>query len=247
MRRVIGFSVVELMLSLLLASIIITALIQHYSSGKRQYLLSQNLLKKDYDLQMITDLLRYSIRQAGFTPCASLDWLRVRDGRDGFDPPLAISANADSHHALSIARMSEDFSRVVRVLSPTRLLVDADNSFRVNKPHIIADCFSAEIVIITHVQPVARQLEITINKPLYFAYTEPAYLGAWLEERFYVQKNSHGEPALFYQLDHPEELSNQIHSLNTQLLENRKGLMAHLVLGLVDRKPVALDAVVRVS
>lgn len=81
MGRQTGFSLSEMLISLFLASIITITLTQFYIRSKPQYLKAQERLEINFDLLWIGDLLRDSIRKAGFTPCVSVEKLKTFDSR----------------------------------------------------------------------------------------------------------------------------------------------------------------------
>lgn len=245
MKRQAGISLIELMISLFLATIIMTLLVKQYISSKIQYKASQSTLMNAYDLVQITDLLRTSARQAGFTPCVGIGWLKTRDGRNKPGSLKAIETNSGPHHALYIARMSERFAAVSNIFSPRGLVVEADYPVLINQDILIADCFHAEVNTIAGIKRETKQWTISLKYPLLFHYTQPVYLGEWLEEAFYVDKNSRGQPALFYQRRRSEELSSRVRSLTSQLIYKQKTMLLRVNLGL-DTKEWLVETALRV-
>src|SRR5690242_19280686 len=82
MKKQFGFSLSELLISLLLASSIMAMLTQCYLNSKHQYMQAQKILALRFDLQWVSDLLADSIRRAGFTPCLGIEQLTAVDRRN---------------------------------------------------------------------------------------------------------------------------------------------------------------------
>ena len=76
------FTYTEILISLFLATFILTVLTQFYLSNKRHYIDTQKQLENHLDLQWVRELLSDSIRRAGFTPCVGIRQLRVIDSRN---------------------------------------------------------------------------------------------------------------------------------------------------------------------
>ena len=102
MNKQRGVGLPEVMISLLLASLIITALMNHYINVKQHYFHLQSVMDETMELQLVADFMRDSIRQAGFTPCVSVEHLTTLDQRNGHEHLLAIEVDT----VLSIHRMS---------------------------------------------------------------------------------------------------------------------------------------------
>ncbi len=49
-----GISLTEIMISLLLGSLLMTVILQHYLTSKRHYEQSQNLLESAFELEQVT-------------------------------------------------------------------------------------------------------------------------------------------------------------------------------------------------
>ena len=226
-----GAGLAEIMISLLLASLLMTALMNHYISMKRQYNHLQTALDEAMELQLASDFMRDSIRQAGFTPCLNLDRLNIVDHREGGEPVMAINV---SHKDLRINRMSPYFDVVTDISSPTHLLITHKKTLHVSHPILIADCYHAEI----HRLREVNGQQITLEKPLAFTYQPPIYIGEWVQERFFVRPQG----GLFYQREHTDELTSLVKTMSAgvresknTLVQNRLGLNGGRTLELVTR------------
>lgn len=212
-----AFGLVELMLGLFLGTCLLTLMVRHYLMTKQHSEVTAKVLADAYDQQLITELMRNSISQAGFTPCASIRGLMASD--DSKQPHLeAIVVNVGNKKALQISRMSEDFTIIQDMLSAKELLVEAADSFlKVRTRVLVADCFHAEVQTIQAMKPLGLSWGVTLRNPLHYTYKSPVYIGEWLQERYFIDKNTKGQNALFYQLNHPEELSSSIKGLAVTL------------------------------
>lgn len=236
-----GASLTELMISLCLSSLLMMALIQTWLTGNHQYNQSQVILEQGFELQLVNELIRDSVRLAGFTPCIGINHLITKDRRNKSHPLAAVGLAADNSHSITLARMGEDFVNVVQQISPSRLLVEKGHSFDIGNVIVIADCFHAEVHIVSNSQKTRRGLIVSLEKPLDFNYTLPFYLGEWLEERFYIQKNREGKSALYYATNHREELTDLVNDVSIQLQSS----LIHITLRLAKGGNIVLKTQVR--
>lgn len=222
-----GMGLLEMMISLLLSTLVITALVQYYLNCKRHYQQLQIALDQTLEMQLVHDLMQTSVQMAGFTPCVSIPYLTMHEAK------FAIKATANS---LQIGRMSEDFATVRQFINATTVLTTPIRTLK--RPVLIADCYHAEIQEISQVYQSKSATEITFKKPLHFTYIAPVYLGEWLEERFFIHPPAKG---LYYQMHHTEQLTPIVHSLSVQLKNSCVGVE----LGLDGAKTIAFDMTIR--
>lgn len=241
MSRQYGVSLTELMISLCLSSLLMMALIQTWLTGNRQYNQSQVVLEQGFELQLVNELIRDSVRLAGFTPCIGITHLITKDRRDKPQRLVAVGFESGNSHSITLARMGGDFVNVVKQIGPSRLLVDGGHSFNIGNAIVIADCFHAEVHVVADSQKTPRGWIVTLEKPLDFDYSLPFYLGEWLEERFYIQKNREGKSALYYGTIHREELTDLINDLSIQ----QQSSLVRITLRLTKGGDIILDTQVR--
>lgn len=245
MTRQQGLSLTEIIISLLLASLLLLALMQHYLSSKRHYLHSQQLLEQSYEWLFVDNFLRQSLRRAGFSPCLGLNLLKTIDQRNGKTNLVSIEAETGAGQGLRIHRMSDNFTAVLQILSSNRLVVSAENQRVGTRDILIADCYHAEVQRVLSRQQVAKEIVLTLEKPLAFDYVVPFYMGDWVDERIFIQTNTRGKPALFYQQDQPEELTSMIQSMSTHLQTKQGQHVVQLRLGLANQQSILLETMVR--
>lgn len=240
-----GFGLVEFMLALFLGTCLLMLMVRHYLTMKQQSAATALVLDQAYDQQLITELIRTSIQQAGFTPCAPLRSLIAYD--DSHHPLEGLVLNAGDNKALQISRMSEDFTIVREIISTTQLRVDAVvRDFNVGRKILIADCFQAEINTIQSIHREGKLGYLRLKNPLHNTYESTIYIGAWLQERFFIDKNQQDENALYYQWQHPEELSDEVKGLvvNVETLGVKRLVSIDFLLR--DRKAWHIETAVRV-
>mgnify|MGYP000644394327 CR=1 FL=1 len=245
MRRQEGISLVEILIGLFLTTLLIAVMMQLYLANKRQYNQVQTLLEQSFELHAVMDLIRDSVRKAGFTPCIGLNALETLEGRSNQVRLKAVELSGDKSQELVIKRMSDHFTTVIEAISPAELLVKPELSLRSQQRLLFADCFHAEVAEVLQVQKMGRGVLLKLIRPLSFKYIAPIYLGEWLEEKFFMQKNKQGYPALYYQLNHAEELTSQVKKMSIALRANQGKTLVKMSLGLDKEQKLDLETQVR--
>ena len=239
-----GLGLPELLIALLLASFTTMVLMRHYLNTKQQYRYIQAGLEQSIELQLVTDLIRDSIRRAGFTPCSGIDHLITIDQRGTHQKLVAIELSQNGEPSLKMNRMSEHFNTILQLVSPTELLTDNYHKFHNNQAIIIADCYHAEVQNISQLRYTAVGQSITIAQPLAFTYHGPIYVGEWLEETYSIH-HPHTKGRLFYDHHHAEELTTAIHNLAARIeLYNGRTLL-QVTLELDDAHQSILETMLR--
>lgn len=209
-----GLTLVELLISLVLSCLLMAAMMQMFVSSKSNYEAIQQVLEAGFEQQQIIELLRDSTRRAGFAPCVGLEHLRVADRRSGKKWVKALSMQQQT---LQFSYMSSDFLPVKKMADPFNVLTEGYLDFKVNHPLLIADCFYAEIHNVIHSQKQGTGLAVTLAEALLFPFSDPVYIGNFIDERFYTGLDHKGNAALFYDANHAELLSTHIKELTTSL------------------------------
>lgn len=240
-----GMSISEVLISLFLASVIITMLIQFYLESKHQYLEIEKVLESGFDVQWVDDLLSDSIRRAGFTPCLGLDHLKVTDHRNYQNNIQALHIENTPPQFIRVSRMNEHFAKLIKVEGPNTLLVQNPVSLNEKRPLLIADCTHAEIHVLASVNQQVNETRITLKKNLIHGYDASAYVGEFLEECWFIKKNVEGKNVFYYQLVKSEELTSLVHSLSAekQFIQNKQ--FVEVTLGLEDDKTHKIMVAVR--
>ncbi len=241
-----GIGLSEVLISLFLASLITTTLAQLYLSNKRQYVAAQKLLEVNFDIQWVSDLLRDSIRRSGFTPCLGIDQLKTIDRRNFKRTISGLIIEQTPEQLIQINRMSEFFTKIIDIQSPTRLIVSDGTLFKKLRPVLIADCEHAEVHQILRVDKLERGYLVILTKPLMFSYTPSVYLGEWYEEKWFIKKRDK-KTALYYKLFHTEELTTLVHSLHIERKRVNEKQLITIIMGLDNNKTQQLIVAVRGS
>jgi hypothetical protein len=227
-----GWGLSELLISLFLSSLISTLLIQTYIMSKHQFLVLHDSLEEHFDVQWVQDLLADNIRKAGFTPCLNIDQLEVMNRRAIPINTLSLKMETKPQQSLQVSRMSDQFSELIAVCTPHQILISSEIVLREHHSILIADCQHAEVHEVARVKKIPEGLLLTLTKPVFFTYPSVTYVGRWLEERWYIEKNNKGVVALYYKQTHSEELTPLIHvmKLKQRRLHHKK--MVDITLGL---------------
>ena len=245
MMKLQGISLIEVLISLFLASLLTTAVMHHYLVSKREYLHKQNVLEQVFELQLVNDLVRNSIRSAGFTPCMGINSLQTLDRRNGRSGLSAIEKGIKKNGSLSINRMSEHFATVRGFINQTQLLLSPDVAFQKEDIIMIADCYHAEIHEVVNSQKTKAGLILTLMKPIVFQYVTPIYSGEWKEEVFFIKEDNQGYLALFYRNKKAEVLSSLINKMTVNLKSTQGQTLIQVVWGVKNTHPVTIETLVR--
>ncbi len=243
MNKQLGLGLSELLISLFLASLLSTILIQSYLLNKRHYMTLRDSLAVNVDLLWVQDLLSDSIRRAGFTPCLSIDQLQAVDRRI-HQQSLSSLTIEEKAQVVQIKRMSEQFSELLS-FNKQEILISPERSLRVKQAIVIADCERAEVHQIVQINRTAQGSLLTLDSPIFFSYPSLSYVGHWLEERWFIKKNQEGLNALYYQQVHSEELTPVIHSMKIKqnVVFGKKKI--DLAFGLANKKMHHFSVLVR--
>lgn len=242
-----GIGLSEVLISLFLASIILTTLTQLYLSNKRQYMEAQKLLEASFDLQWVSDLLSDSIRRAGFTPCLGIDQLKTVDRRDYNRTIPGLKIEKLPRQLIQINRMSEVFAQIIDIQSPTKLVVSNGLLFKQQRPVLIADCEHGEIHQVLRVDKLVKGYLVTLTKPMMFSYAASAYIGEWFEEQWFIKPNAKKDNTLHYKLFQTEELTSLVHSLQIKSQRIHEKQLIEIVMSLDNNKTQKIVVAVRGS
>lgn len=212
-----GFGLLETFISMCIVSIILITLINNYFLLKTQVKKSRDSLNHFEQMIMTYDLLKQSVRKAGFAPCINIEQLVTYDHR--FNNHLTAISFVNSQQAfIKINRMSEDFATAKKI-GANAFLLDTNIKLDVKYPVIIADCFHAEVQNLSNIIYSSEGIKVVLKNPLKFHYQSPSYIGMWLDEKFFIQKSLNNNPALFFEsLKRVDELSNEISHLYIEKL-----------------------------
>lgn len=214
MKSLSGFMLLEILISLLLASVILTLLTRHFFHVKQVYRHHQSALEEANERAFIANLMRNKIQMAGFTPCGNVSNLNT-SADNSLQPPLkglVIKPNS-----LQINRMSEPIGLVNRLL--TRHLLEVSGAFKIKSGDrvMVSDCLHAELHQVDYTVHRQNQQLIGLQQALHYEYQLPAYIAPWVSERFYTKPNQTNRASLFYKAQHADELSANVDAIEVQV------------------------------
>jgi len=240
-----GIGLLDIVISLLLSSLIMIALMKHYLNTKQQYHFIQTVLEEATELQLVGDLIKDSTRKAGFTPCLSIDYLMTLDQRNAHQHLSSIKITNGKESSLQINRMSEHFNVVTEFLSGTRLLATRFEAMTKEHPVLISDCYHAEVQNVVDVKHTSNGQIVMLAQPLAFEYEPPVYIGEWVDETFYMHSQAHLPTTLFYKANHAEELTSEVHGMDLTLQTHQGHMLLSVKLGLNKTHTYDIDVMVR--
>ncbi len=237
-----GLSLPEILVALLSSSLLLTTLMSQYVGVKQHYKRSESMLEKALDAQLVVDLMRDSIRQAGFTPCLGVEHLTTMDMRHQKTGLTAIDLYSRDNPGFQVNHMSNQYGFFIKQVSLTALIVTKEAVLSVQHPVMIADCYHAEVHRIEHLRSVAGNWEFDLKHPLFYSYQPPIYIGEWLEEGFFIKSG-----VLYYRLDRVDALSGAIHGASASLKTRHGQRLVHVALATEKGQSIEVDTLMRVS
>ncbi len=241
MRMQQGTSLAEMLVALVSSSVLILTLMNQYLGVKRHYQRVEHGLETAMDVQLVYDLMRDSIRQAGFTPCIGVDYLTSIDTRNRRQGLASIEMQSEDGAGFQISHMNTRYGLLTSQLSQTSWIAKHDMSYLRHASVLISDCYHAEVHTIDDIRLVNGHSEITLGQPMVYDYVPPIYIGEWLEEGFFVRQG-----ALFYSLRHVGKLSQAINDGSVSLSQHNGKRFVHIELALEKReKTIQLDTMLR--
>lgn len=210
MKKMYGFSLTELLISLCLSALILLMLTRAYLSTKLQFDSNQRQIANQVDVAWVIAVMADSVRRSGFSPCGLVSRLKTSTR-----PILGLAVQHEVNDILTTGRMSEFFVEIDQIDNAQRLVMSPLWAINSRHPVMITDCYHAELNYVSRVGGVWA-----LKKPLAFDYHHPVYLGTWIEERWFIKKNSQKKLALYYGTGKVEELTAAVESLKIVELQN---------------------------
>lgn len=207
-----GFTLLELMISLILSCLVMGLLFHQMTVLERQTDSIFSQINETLEYAWLSDFLRQRLQHAGYTHCRSLEALRLLDRRK---LPKETSSLESAKDKLTLRSMHEEIAGI-RIVNKTTLLVNR-RTFNLKYPVIIADCMRGEIHDLAQVIYYPNHTLLILQEELQYNFERDFYVGEWLTESFFIQHNQNKRQALFYKNHHTDEISPYIHSLVTKV------------------------------
>lgn len=236
-----GLSLPEISVALLSSSLLMSTLISQYISVKQHYKRSETMLENALDTQLIVDLIRNSIRQAGFAPCLGVEHLSTMDTRPYPSGLTAIKLYSTDFPGFQVNHMSHQYGLLTSQTSLTSFSVTKDAVLSSHHPVMIADCYHAEVHSIAHIRSVGESREVVLQRPLFYTYQPPIYIGEWLEEGFLIKNDM-----LYYRLNHMDALSSGVHGVSVSIQSRDDRRLVHVELAIEKNRKIEVDTLMRI-
>lgn len=232
-KKMYGFSLIELMLALTISMAVISMISTIYLAAQKNFSLQSELSDIHENAYIAIELLNSDIRKAGYIGCAKLteDFPLKNFFQYGMNLKNKISStqneisvrHAGRHHANLIEPM-QDYSK---------LSVTAQPRFSEGDILIISDCTAAEIFKVGHVFNTKEIQQITPSEPLSNLYDKNAEVSQFEVNTYFIgetdRQRRSGEPifALFKKDIHDQksELVEGVNAMNIKLVENGVSMM----------------------
>ncbi len=218
-KQLEGFSLIELLLSLLVLMLLTVIIMQYYCTHSQNYIKTKKSFNNFYDVVMIIEQMRASIRSAGFTPCVASNLLLSND----CELSLPIQIINNNQQRLRISRMDNNFTIVTSVLANNNIELDDSLDLHAHDLILITDCMHGELHTIQEVTNNSKQL--LLNKTLFFDYVAPIYIGKWITEDFFIQSTKSKHQALYYKYHKAEILSSNIDQMMVTITQKIKKIL----------------------
>ena len=197
MKKNSGFSLIEIMFCIFFGSLIILDLMQQYSNVYRQNKILEKRLLQSLDLQLVSELIRNSLREAGFTPCGNLD--KLEKVGDSDLETIQISTNA-----IEITRMGSDYHEFSSINDAMQFL----DKFSPNKKYLLTDCY--------HVALFENDFKDKGFEYIQNNYVSPIYVGEFIHEKYWIKELN----SLYYKFKHSERVTDNIKGILANLLDD---------------------------
>ena len=237
-----GLSMPEILVALFSSSLLMSTLISQYVSVKQHYKRSETMLENALDRQLVVDLIRSSIRQAGFAPCLGVEHLSTMDMRPHSSGLKAIKLYSKEYPGFQVNHMSNQYGLLTAQISLTSFSVTKDAVLSSHHPVMIADCYHAEVHSIAHIRSAGEVMEVVLQRPLFYTYQSPIYIGEWIEEGFLIKNDM-----LFYRLNHMDALSSGVHGVSVSIQSRDDRRLVHVELAIEKNRKIEVDTLMRVA
>lgn len=236
-----GLSLPEMLVALVSSCLLVTTLLKQYVVVKQHYKRSEKQLEQALDVQLVIDMMRDSIRQSGFTPCLGVEHLLTIDRRTDQYGLTALDLQSGDKPGFQVNHMRHQYGVIITQRGLTDLIVSTEAVLSLKHPVILADCYHAEVHRIQSMRSVSGGWDIGLDRPMFYTYEPPIYIGEWIESRFFMQAGS-----LFYGIGHPEMLSTAVHGLSASFNTVHGKRVVHVALALEKGRSIDLDTMARV-
>lgn len=229
-----GNSLIELLICLLIASLMLSGLVQAYWTHKKSTQQGEQEINRSLDSSWISALMRQDLQTAGFVPCQRLQQLEAIDLREDYARPVqAIEVSMNPLASIQINSMGPDYLTWLNRLEGQQLVIKGVSNWQKRDALIIADCLHAEVHRIDQLLTRHGQIAIQLHRPINQVFLPPVFIGIWQEKRWSVRPQPEGRGALYYGSPaHQEEISAMINRLQIRWRQKKPKALIELDLGL---------------
>lgn len=188
-KDVIGHSLIELIIALLLGSVLLLIVINIYINCVQSFRWQQQLRRIQFIATDVNDYLRAVKPQVGVAGCQAITNSLSYFGR----PDWSLSQEtqlAGTDHQLTLRYMQMPYQTLFKQMDPHHLVVDKQYKVKNHQAYLIADCEHAEIFEPIKTITRAHDLLVLIDRPLQFTYRNNARVGRLIKETIFLAKTN---------------------------------------------------------
>lgn len=193
-----GLTLIELLISIVIASFLLIILVQIYFETKNAQVLQAAITDVEFNASRTISILSSELKRAGHIGCAHLSQ----------DFPLN-SNNFISANNIIVGKDNEIQIRyvdlpgvILKQISAGTLVASHEKEFKENDILMISDCHKAEVFTVKAVQATDSLQNITPNEPLKNVYDENAEIGRVVNNRYYLDNTDAGHSLFVEDIEH---------------------------------------------
>lgn len=193
--RMVGISLIEIMVALTITTIIASAIFEMYIVSKHSYQLQMALHDIQFKANIVTHTLKKNIQSAGYMGCRRLAHQVPLPSSTHYQLTPANKLVA-SNEMLNVKYASQQKSLLHDSMSSvSSLMVNSNITYKVGEILIITDCSKAEIFQIAALSHTKQFTKIIPTVPLHYLFDKEAEVSKLVVNEFYINqsKNEQGQ------------------------------------------------------
>ncbi|MBY0377154.1 MAG: hypothetical protein K2Q33_01150, partial [Gammaproteobacteria bacterium] len=245
-----GYLLLEIMITLALSLIVISAVMTMMLNSLTQSRYQSQLFSLQRQFNRVSQLLTYEISSAGYRGCLPVDNAKVLQIESAANVPAnwlskgyPIKANTTAIHLEKMATW-HDYLLIDHASEDTQWRISAHQRLKVGDEIMIADCEQSQLakVLTASLQKDQQIITTTLNNQ---SFSAGSYVGLWQSKTFYIaktdRKTTQGEPVwglYSYEEGQTYEWSDGTNDLQASILQdNQKNtvVMVNVLLSSLER------------
>src|SRR3990167_423289 len=186
--NMIGFTLVEVLLSCMLGLLLISLLANSYVIAEKHEALRQKLQYIQLNAETALQLLSHDVRMAGYLGCPFLtnDFPILPYGQITFTPQNKLQGQNNPNAFLSVRYLEFPHSTLLRQSSYSEMIVSTPPYYKAGDILLMTNCDQAEIFQVRTVIQRDKRMYLLSTTPLRNYYQEHSELGRLLVHTYYA-------------------------------------------------------------